>query len=118
MHACAGPRWALAAPPSTSREQDTPRNLMGFKDGTRNILADETDALREHVWVGDEGDWLAGGSYLVARRINMTIESWDRASLADQGGHVRPTQVTGALDRQATNSTRSISRRATRTAPR
>ena len=35
---------------STSREQQTPRNLMGFKDGTANLKA-EDDALREHLWV-------------------------------------------------------------------
>lgn len=92
-------RWTQAGfgrTSSTSRAQDTPRNLMGFKDGTRNILAEEADALREHVWVGDEGDWLAGGSYLVARRINMTIESWDRASLADQEATFGRHKVSGA----------------------
>lgn len=70
----------------TSAAQATPRNLFGFKDGTANILQTETDALTEHVWVGD-GDgpaWLAGGSYLVARRIRQTIETWDRLRLAEQ----------------------------------
>ena len=68
---------------STTAAQQTPRNLFGFKDGTANVKAEETTALAEHVWVGsddDGGDWLAGGSYLVARRINMTIETWDRQS--------------------------------------
>jgi deferrochelatase/peroxidase EfeB len=81
---------------STSRAQDTPRNLMGFKDGTRNILAEDTAGLQKSVWVGDEGDWLAGGSYLVARRISMTIESWDRAPLADQEATFGRTKVVGA----------------------
>ena len=31
---------------STSRGQETPRNLMGFKDGTANIRAEDTDAMR------------------------------------------------------------------------
>ena len=31
------------------------------------------------VWVGDEGqEWLRGGSYLVARRIRVSLEHWDR----------------------------------------
>ena len=71
---------------STGSSQATPRNLMGFKDGTRNIKSDETDALDANVWVGSNTDqpWMTGGSYLVARRIRMRIESWDRDFLADQ----------------------------------
>jgi deferrochelatase/peroxidase EfeB len=34
---------------STSRSQQTPRNLMGFKDGTDNIRAEETDAMTDLV---------------------------------------------------------------------
>ena len=53
---------------STTVTQDTPRNLFGFKDGTANVKAEETEDLDEHVWVeaGDDpkAEWLAGGSYL------------------------------------------------------
>jgi deferrochelatase/peroxidase EfeB len=73
---------------STSDSQVTPRNLFGFKDGTANVKAEEIAALDEFVWVADDDDpagaWLTGGSYLVARRINMHIETWDRTSLAEQ----------------------------------
>lgn len=71
---------------STSTSQATPRNLFGFKDGTRNLKAEDTDLLRDHVWVqpGDGPAWLTGGSYLVARRIRMHIEVWDRTALAEQ----------------------------------
>jgi deferrochelatase/peroxidase EfeB len=70
---------------TTSRAQATPRNLMGFKDGTNNLKAEDAATLRRHVWVGREGPtWLRDGSYLVTRRIRMLIETWDRASLADQ----------------------------------
>ncbi|MFF7471780.1 iron uptake transporter deferrochelatase/peroxidase subunit [Streptomyces sp. NPDC008092] len=71
---------------STTPDAQTPRNLMGFKDGTRNIAGTETDRLKKFVWVGD-GDgpgWMSGGSYLVARRIRMNIETWDRTSLQEQ----------------------------------
>lgn len=85
---------------TTSTAQSTPRNLFGFKDGTANVMAEETAALEEHVWVGSDDDpragWLAGGSYLVARRINMTIEVWDRQPLGDQEAFVGRTKATGA----------------------
>lgn len=71
---------------STSSAQATPRNLMGFKDGTANVTAEDTELLDEHVWARTEDGaaWMAGGSYLVVRRIRMTIETWDRASLLEQ----------------------------------
>ncbi|HEX7739350.1 MAG TPA: iron uptake transporter deferrochelatase/peroxidase subunit [Marmoricola sp.] len=71
---------------STSSAQATPRNLLGFKDGTRNIKNDDTTDLDDYVWVGDETDqpWMRNGSYLVTRRIRMMIENWDTDYLADQ----------------------------------
>jgi deferrochelatase/peroxidase EfeB len=85
---------------TTSVSQSTPRNLFGFKDGTKNIKAEETEDVEEHVWVGAgddaKADWLAGGSYLVARRFNMTIEVWDRQPLGDQEDFVGRTKGTGA----------------------
>ncbi|MFD8996752.1 iron uptake transporter deferrochelatase/peroxidase subunit [Streptomyces abikoensis] len=71
---------------STTPDAQTPRNMMGFKDGTRNIAGDDTARLDKHVWVGEKDgpDWMVGGSYLVARRIRMHIETWDRTSLAEQ----------------------------------
>src|SRR6266496_3602757 len=41
---------------TTSTAQATPRNLLGFKDGTRNIKAEQTELLNQHVWVGQETD--------------------------------------------------------------
>lgn len=83
---------------STSTSQVTPRNLFGFKDGTRNLKAEETDQLAEHVWVakGDGPDWLVDGTYLVARRIRMHIEIWDRTTLSEQEQIVGRTKGTGA----------------------
>jgi deferrochelatase/peroxidase EfeB len=83
---------------STSRAQDTPRNLMGFKDGTRNLKAEDTDLLEKHLWAAasDGADWMAGGTYLVARRIRMMIETWDRTSLTEQEAIIGRTKGTGA----------------------
>jgi deferrochelatase/peroxidase EfeB len=83
---------------STSVTQTTPRNLFGFKDGTRNLKAEDPELLREHVWVpSDEGpDWLVGGTYLVARRIRMHVEVWDRTSLVEQETLIGRRKGTGA----------------------
>lgn len=83
---------------STTPDALTPRNMLGFKDGTRNIAGTETDRLDKHVWVSkkDGPDWMAGGSYLVARRIRMHIETWDRTSLKEQEDVFGRTKAEGA----------------------
>ncbi|MEY2848035.1 MAG: hypothetical protein RI885_700 [Actinomycetota bacterium] len=83
---------------STTRAQATPRNLFGFKDGTSNVKAEDTGEVAAHVWVGDDSaqSWMSGGSYLVARKIRMTIETWDRASLREQERVVGRTKGEGA----------------------
>jgi deferrochelatase/peroxidase EfeB len=85
---------------TTSTSQETPRNLFGFKDGTANIKAEDTALLDDHVWVADGDDpkaeWLVGGSYVVTRRINQTIEVWDRQPLGDQQDFIGRTKDTGA----------------------
>jgi deferrochelatase/peroxidase EfeB len=83
---------------STSTAQSTPRNLFGFKDGTNNLKAEDPAALDEHVWVteADGQPWLADGSYLVARRIRMHIETWDRTSLDEQEKVIGRAKGTGA----------------------
>ena len=35
---------------STSTAQETPRNLMGFKDGTDNLKAEDTSIVNQYVW--------------------------------------------------------------------
>lgn len=77
----ATPRWSQAGfgrSSSTSRSQQTPRNLMGFKDGTNNIKAEDRRAMARSVWVGprDRPAWMRDGSYMVARRIRMRLDAW------------------------------------------
>ena len=86
---------------STSTSQVTARNMFGFKDGTNNLKAEDPEALAEHVWVqpGDvpgKAAWMAGGSYLVARRIRMHIEVWDRTNLQEQEQVIGRTKGVGA----------------------
>ena len=64
---------------SPDNEAGTPRNLMGFKDGTLNSNVHPPADLQKTLWVGPEGPaWMRGGSYLVYRRIRITLEHWDR----------------------------------------
>jgi deferrochelatase/peroxidase EfeB len=83
---------------TTSTGQQTPRNLLGFKDGTRNIKAQQTSLMNDYVWAGAETDqpWMRGGSYLVARKIRMFIENWDRDYLQDQENVIGRSKVSGA----------------------
>jgi deferrochelatase/peroxidase EfeB len=83
---------------TTTTSQATPRNLLGFKDGTRNIKAEQTTLMDDYVWVGAETDqpWLRGGSYLVARKIRIFVENWDRDYLKDQQNVIGRAKVTGA----------------------
>ncbi|WP_433511984.1 iron uptake transporter deferrochelatase/peroxidase subunit [Nonomuraea sp. CA-143628] len=71
---------------STSRAQATPRNLMGFKDGTNNLKLEDAELLRRQLWVDaqDGPTWMTGGSYMVTRKIRMMVETWDRTSLGEQ----------------------------------
>jgi deferrochelatase/peroxidase EfeB len=83
---------------STSASQATPRNLMGFKDGTRNVHAEQLAEMDQYVWVGEETDqpWMSGGSYVVTRRIRMHIEGWDRDFLQDQEQVIGRAKRSGA----------------------
>src|SRR3984885_11670010 len=83
---------------TTTTAQATPRNLLGFKDGTRNIKSEDTELMNRYVWVGGESDqaWLRGGSYLIARKIRIFVENWDRDYLQDQENTIGRAKVSGA----------------------
>ncbi|NEM90617.1 iron uptake transporter deferrochelatase/peroxidase subunit [Galbitalea soli] len=90
-------RWTVTGfgRASAGPTQQTPRNLMGFKDGTRNIV-DDADYER-WVWAGsDDQPWMTGGSYLVARKIHIATETWDTDRISDQNAVVGRTKVEGA----------------------
>jgi deferrochelatase/peroxidase EfeB len=81
---------------TTSREQETPRNLFGMKDGTANIKAEDNEAMDKYVWVDEGPDWMRGGSYVVTRRIRQVLEVWDRSSLEDQENTIGRKKYSGA----------------------
>lgn len=100
-HGVATLRWSqdgFGRTSSTSRSEPTPRNLIGFKDGTNNIRAEEAEAMDEHVWVqpGDGPAWMEGGTYLVARRIKILFDVWDATSLEGQEAVFGRRKVSGA----------------------
>ncbi|MEK6355158.1 MAG: iron uptake transporter deferrochelatase/peroxidase subunit [Burkholderia cenocepacia] len=77
-------RWGQAGFTS-GKPGETPRNLMGFKDGTMNPSRDDPAAMNEFVWAGNEGPaWMNGGTYTVVRRIRITLEHWDNTELGFQ----------------------------------
>ena len=75
----------------------TPRNLMGFRDGSNNADPANPADMDAVVWAGAEGPaWMAGGTYLVARRIRIALEHWDRTSVAFQEQTMGRSKAAGA----------------------
>ena len=90
-------RWAQTGFLPNFGTGQTPRNLMGFRDGTNNPSASDPRAMAKFVWVGEEGpDWMRGGTYLVARRIRIALEHWDRMQIAFQEQTVGRRKSSGA----------------------
>ena len=102
-------RWTQTGFTANAAAEDTPRNLMGFRDGTQNPVArrpretaggvtkSDPASLEEVVWVAAEGPaWLRGGSYLVVRRIRMALEHWDATDVSFQEETMGRKKYSGA----------------------
>jgi deferrochelatase/peroxidase EfeB len=101
-------RWMHAGYSPQFRNDETPRNLMGFKDGTQNPIlpapvADAAKTTRPlldpaRVLWADTADapWMQGGTYCVFRRIRISLEHWDRTDLDFQEQVVGRRKVSGA----------------------
>lgn len=72
--------------PTKNGKKQTPRNLFAFKDGTENPNTSDEKDMNKVVWVqsGDSKPWMTGGTYLIVRRIQTHLETWDRTSLKEQ----------------------------------
>ena len=95
-------RWTQTGFLPDTRVDETPRNLMGFKDGTESPLVNsraKTNAgtVDQVVWLGSEAPtWMQGGTYLVARRIRMAIEHWDKTEVDFQEQVIGRKKYSGA----------------------
>lgn len=90
-------RWSQNGFSAGFKPGDTPRNQMGFKDGTMNVSIHDDKAMQQFVWVGPEGpSWMRGGSYLVVRPIRIALEHWDRMKLGFQEQTVGRHKESGA----------------------
>ncbi|MGC5345122.1 iron uptake transporter deferrochelatase/peroxidase subunit [Streptomyces sp. DT171] len=102
-------RWQMngfnRTPGATTRPM-TARNLMGQIDGTGNPRPGESDFDRR-IFVPAEASgtggasgtapaWMAGGSYVVVRRIRMLLDDWDRLQVAQQERVIGRRKTDGA----------------------
>ena len=74
-------KWTQAGFLPIGNGKETPRNLFGFKDGTENPKNDND--FKNVVWY-DKDNWLKNGTFLIVRRIQMHLETWDRTNLQEQ----------------------------------
>ena len=105
-------RWVQSGFLSGGADGSTPRNLMGFKDGTQQPASAVHDRF---VWADKEGPaWMHNGTYLVTRKIRVALEHWDRTEVDFQQEVIGRHKDTGAplgkkrerdpLDLERTNS--------------
>ena len=92
-------RWSQTGYAAITSQGSTPRNLFGFKDGTANVTSqDDFDRV---IWC-DQDNWMKNGTYLIVRRVQMHLETWDRTSLKEQentlGRHRDSGAPLGAVD--------------------
>jgi deferrochelatase/peroxidase EfeB len=76
-------RWKIEGFHNAPRERGAGRNLLGFKDGTSNPVA-------QSIWTAD------GGTFQVVRIIRNRVEFWDRVSLDEQELMIGRRKDTGA----------------------
>lgn len=76
-------RWSQAGFNEQAASGGTPRDLLGFRDGTVNPGTD--DELDLFVWVRGAGpEWMIGGTYVVVRRIRIDLARWDALPVDEQ----------------------------------
>lgn len=88
-------RWSQQGFVHREHHRGPARDLLGFRDGTMNLRRGRD--LDRHVWVGTgDRDWMAGGTYLVVRRIRILLGAWDALSGGEQEAVVGKQRDSGA----------------------
>lgn len=83
-------RWSVDGFLPKAPEGETPRNLLGFRDGTANPDISKPEIADQVLWSGiadnakDEIAWAKNGSYQAVRLIRHFVEFWDRTPLQEQ----------------------------------
>jgi deferrochelatase/peroxidase EfeB len=80
-HGAATLRWSqygFVRDPLPGERGGTPRNILGFKDGTNNLKIDDAAKMRANVWVnaGDGPGWMTNGSYMVTRNLKVLVANF------------------------------------------
>jgi len=80
-HGAATLRWSqygFVRDPLPGEKGGTPRNIVGFKDGTNNLKPDDSARMRSNVWVnaGDGPGWMTNGTYLVVRNLTVHVSNF------------------------------------------
>lgn len=96
-------RWRrdgfISAHAAATQGQETPINLLGFKDGTGNPDTHQPSLMNKILWVNSahhEPDWATHGSYQAIRLIRFRVEFWDRTPLQEQEAIFGRHRDTGA----------------------
>lgn len=90
-------RWGQPGFSGAFKLGETPRNQMGFKDGTLNVSTKDDKLMHQFVWVGEEGPaWMRGGSYMVIRPTRIALEHWDQMKLGFQEQTIGRQKYSGA----------------------
>ena len=82
---------------SSSGAGRSPRNVLGFRDGTGNLDVRDDARMRRNVWASvADRPWMQDGSYLVVRRVRALVEHWDTTKLSVQEASIGRRKVSGA----------------------